>query len=77
MFGWEVAWRTLVGRGRVPLWMKVLYGLFLCVLAPIYWRHYGLVNFLWASDIALFLVFAAAWLEKPLLNSMMAIGVMP
>ena len=77
MFGREDAWRTLVGRGRIPLWMKVLYGLFLCVLVPVNWRHYGLINFLWASDIALFLVFAAAWLEKPLLNSMMAIGVMP
>ena len=69
--------RVLVGRGRIPLWLKVLYGLFLCVLVPVYWRHYGPTNFLWASDIALFLVFVAVWLEKPLPNSMMAIGVLP
>ncbi len=66
-----------VGRGRIPLWLKVLYGLFLCVLVPVYWRHHGPTNFLWASDIALFLVFVAVWLEKPLPNSMMAIGVLP
>ena len=66
-----------VGRGWIPLWLKVLYSLFLCALVPVYWRHYGPTNFLWASDIALFLVFVAVWLEKPLPNSMMAIGVLP
>jgi hypothetical protein len=67
----------LAGRGRIPLWFKVLYGLFLCVLVPVYWHNFGPIQFLWASDIALFLVFAATLIEKPLLNSMMAIGVMP
>ncbi|MDJ0790215.1 MAG: membrane-associated protein [Myxococcota bacterium] len=57
--------------------MKILYGLFLCVLVPVYWHHYGPANFLWASDIALFLVFVALWSESRLLNSMMAIGVLP
>jgi len=66
-----------VGRGRIPLWIKLPYSLFLLVLVPVYWREYGPANFLWASDIALFLVFVAVWLENPLLNSMMAIGVLP
>lgn len=66
-----------VGHGRVPRWIKILYSLFLCVLVPVYWHHYGPRNFLWASDIALFLVFAALLLEKPLPNSMMAISVLP
>jgi hypothetical protein len=66
-----------VGRGRIPLWIKVLYTLFLLVLVPVYWREYGPTNFLWASDIALFVVFVAIWLENPLLVSMMAIGVLP
>jgi len=66
-----------LGSARVPLWIKILYSLFLCVLVPVYWHHYGPANFLWASDIALFLVFAALWSERPLLNSMMAIGVLP
>jgi hypothetical protein len=64
-------------RGKIPLWIKVLITLFLCVLVPVYWRHYGPTNFLWASDIALFFICITVWLEKPLLNSMMAIGVLP
>ncbi len=67
------------GRGhrQIPLSLKALYGLFLSVFVPVYWLHYGPANFLWASDIALFLVFLAAVSERPLLNSMMAIGVLP
>jgi len=67
----------MIGRGRIPLWIKILYSLFLCILVPVYWHHYGPANFLWASDIALFFVCAALWSERPLPNSMMAIGVMP
>jgi hypothetical protein len=66
-----------VGRKRIPLWIKIFYSLFLCVLVPVYWRDLGLAHFLWASDIALFVIFAALWLESRLLNSMMAIGVLP
>lgn len=65
------------GHARIPLWPKLLYGLFLCVLVPVYWRHYGPANFLWASDLALFLVFVSLVTERPLLNSMMVIGVLP
>jgi hypothetical protein len=77
MSGHDDAWWTLLGRGRIPLWIKLLYSLFLCVLVPVYWRQFGPIHFLWGSDIALFLILAAVWLEKPLLNSMMAIGIMP
>jgi len=66
-----------VSHGRIPLWVKILYSVFLCVFVPVYWRHYGAANFLWASDIALFVVFAALWSEAPLPNSMMAVGVLP
>jgi hypothetical protein len=62
---------------RIPLWIKILYSLFLCVLVPVYWRQYGPAHFLWASDIALSLVLVVLWSERPLLNSMMAIGVLP
>ncbi|MDJ0947463.1 MAG: membrane-associated protein [Alphaproteobacteria bacterium] len=77
MAGYDKAWWRPVGRGRLPLWLKVLYTLFLCVLVPVYWHHYGPSNFLWACDIALFVICAAFWLESPLLTSMMAIGVLP
>ena len=66
-----------ISQGRIPLWIKITYGLFLCILVPVYWREYGPSNFLWASDIALFVVFVAVCLENRLLNSMMAIGVLP
>ncbi len=69
--------RIIRWRGRIPLSIKLVFTLFMCVLVPIYWHHYGPANFLWASDIALFAVFISVWLEKPLLNSMMAIGVLP
>jgi hypothetical protein len=62
---------------RISPWIKILYGLFLIILVPVYWTHYGPTNFLWASDIALFLVFAALLSENPLLNSMMTVGVLP
>lgn len=69
--------RIVHGRGTIPLWVKLIVTLVMIVLVPVYWRHYGPTNFLWASDIALFFVCITVWLEKPLLNSMMVIGVLP
>jgi len=59
----------------IPLWFKLAYTLFVSVLVPIYWRQYGPANFLWFSDIALLVMVPAAWLESPLLVSMMALAV--
>jgi hypothetical protein len=50
---------------------------FMAVLVPVYWWHYGVLHFLWLSDIALFATLLALWLRSRLLNSMMAIGVLP
>ena len=57
------------------LWLKIVYTLFICVLVPVYWLRYGPGNFLWFSDIALFLTAVALWLESSLLASMMALSV--
>ncbi|HEU5246985.1 MAG TPA: hypothetical protein VFU09_07845 [Candidatus Udaeobacter sp.] len=59
----------------IPLGLKVIYTLFVCVLVPIYWRQYGPANFLWFSDIALLALVPALWLENALLVSMMAVSV--
>src|SRR5438067_2827892 len=59
----------------IPLGLKVVYTIFVCVLVPIYWREYGLANFLWFSDIALVALVPALWLENALLVSMLAISV--
>jgi hypothetical protein len=59
----------------VPLPLKIGYTLFLCVLVPVYWVHWGPKNFLWFSDIALLTTGLALWLESALLASMMTLAI--
>lgn len=67
---------TLALEGAlIPPGIKVLYTLFICILVPVYWVHYGPKNFLWFSDVALFTTAAALWLESPLLASMMTVAI--
>jgi hypothetical protein len=75
-FDWQDIVRALIGSGDIPLAIKIGYSLFICVLVPIYWRYYGPANFLWFSDIALFVILLGLWLESPLLISMQAVSVM-
>lgn len=60
----------------ISLYLKVPYTVFVCVLVPVYWVEYGPANFLWGSDIALFVTLVALWTESRLLASMMAIGIL-
>ncbi|HLE62157.1 MAG TPA: hypothetical protein VI750_03405, partial [Pyrinomonadaceae bacterium] len=59
----------------LPLWLKITYSLFACLLVAVYWVKYGAANFLWFSDIAVLLAVPALWLESNLLASMMAVSV--
>jgi hypothetical protein len=59
----------------VPLWLKIVYTLFVGVLVPVYWIHWGPRNFLWFSDIALLTTAVALWLESSLLASMMTLAI--
>lgn len=61
---------------QIHLGIKLAYTLFLLVLLPVYWAHYGPRNFLWFSDIALLGMGAALWLESGLLASMMMLAVL-
>lgn len=61
---------------QISLWIKIAYTLFVLVLIPVYWKQWGLANFLWFSDIALFVSVVALWMESKLLASMMAVGVL-
>lgn len=61
---------------QISIWIKIAYTLFVLGLIPVYWKQWGPANFLWFSDIALFITVAALWLESSLLASMMAIGVL-
>jgi len=60
----------------IALWIKIAYTLFLAILVPVYWAHYGPRNFLWFSDIALLVTGATLWLESPVLASMMLLAVL-
>ena len=60
----------------IPLWIKIAVTAFICVLVPVNWRQYGPANFLWFSDLALFLAGAALWFENSLLASMAALAVL-
>lgn len=57
--------------------LAVLFSIFLFMLIPIYWKNYGPANFLWMSDIGLFLTVAALWLHSSLLISMAVVGILP
>jgi hypothetical protein len=65
----------VVAAAQLPLWIKLVYSAFVCVLVPVYWVKYGPANFLWFSDIALFLTLVALWWENSLIASMMALAV--
>jgi hypothetical protein len=56
--------------------MKVAYTGYVAILIPAYWWQYGWANFLWFSDIALFAVGVALWLEDSLLVSTQAVSVL-
>jgi hypothetical protein len=60
----------------ISLWIKIPYTLFVSVLVPVYWMHYGPANFLWVSDIALLGTLVALWLENSFLLSMMTTGAL-
>jgi hypothetical protein len=68
-------WMSAATARRIPLWLKLLFTLFMCVLVPYYWAAYGPTNFLYFCDLALFFTLAALWLESPLLASMPAVGI--
>jgi len=38
----------------IPQGLKIAHTAYVAVLVPAYWHHYGLLNFLWFSDVALY-----------------------
>lgn len=67
---------TTASSAAIPMWLKITYTAFMAVLIPVYWYHYGPANFLYFCDIALLLTLAGVWLEKPLLVSLPAVGIL-
>lgn len=60
----------------IELLAKLGYSAFALAVALAYGRHYGPRNFLWLSDIALFGLAIAWWLESGLVASMIAVGTL-
>jgi hypothetical protein len=61
---------------RIPLWLKVVWTFWVLVWAPLYWKQYGVQNFLFFCDLGNFLIGLALWLESPLLFSWQACGLL-
>jgi hypothetical protein len=58
-----------------PLWIRIAATAWTVVLIPVYWIWYGPTNFLWFSDVTLFMAVANLWLVKRLLASITALIV--
>jgi hypothetical protein len=63
-------------RGRINLWVKLLYTAFVSLLVPYYWKEYTPWNFLYFCDVALLVTLAAIWLENALLASTQAVAIL-
>src|ERR1700722_699201 len=70
----RIQWRTM--RSRLPLWLKIGWTLWLIVWAPLYWRQFGLQNFLFFCDLGNVLIGIGLWLESPLILSWAASGLL-
>ena len=70
--------RTEAGatRGQLPLAVKLLFTLFVCVLVPVYWIHIGPSNLFWICDIALIATVVALWTGHRLLTGAIALAVL-
>lgn len=66
---------NLIGTGRIPIWVKVVYTAFVAMVVPYYWMTYTPWNFLYFCDIALLVTVVALWVESPFLISTQAIGI--
>src|SRR4051812_8795550 len=63
-------------NARIPLGVKLAYSAFMAVLVPVYWYYYGITNFLYFCDMALFLTLAGIWTESAVLISMCCVGIL-
>ena len=61
---------------RVPLWLKIGWTLWVLCWAPLYWKQYGVQNFLFFCDLGNFVILAALWAESALLFSWQAASLL-
>jgi hypothetical protein len=63
-------------RMRLPLWLKIVWTVFVLCWAPVYWKQYGVQNFLFFCDLGNFLIGLALWSESALLFSWQAVSLL-
>lgn len=63
-------------KSKIPLWLKVAWTAWLLVWAPVYWRQYGVQNFLYFCDVGNFLIAIGLWTESRLILSWQAVGLL-
>ena len=66
--------RGIFSTGKIPLWVKLLFTVWLGVLVPTYWQS-NPIGLLWSCNVALLVSWVALWLESSLLVSMAALGI--
>lgn len=67
--------RAVSGKD-IPLWIKLPFTLIAVAVFVAYWDYLGPANYLWFSDIALFLLVPALWIGSRLIASAMAVAVL-
>ncbi|MCU1302065.1 MAG: uncharacterized protein JWQ87_2349 [Candidatus Sulfotelmatobacter sp.] len=61
---------------RIPLWLKIVWTVWVIVWMPIYARQYGPQNFLYFCDLGNLFIAAGLWLESPLIFSWQATSLL-
>jgi len=61
---------------RLPLWLKIVWTVWVLCWAPVYWKQYGAQNFLFFCDLGNFLILIALWAESPLIFSWQAVSLL-
>jgi hypothetical protein len=61
---------------RIRLWIKIAWTVWVLCWIPVYWRQYGVQNFLYFCDLGNLLIAVALWTESALLFSSQAVGLL-
>jgi hypothetical protein len=64
------------GRHEDSPWLKIGWTIWVMVWVPVYWKQYGLQNFLFFCDLGNILITLGLWLESPLIFSWQATGLL-
>ena len=61
---------------RLPLWLKLVWTLWVAIWIPVYWKQYGAQNFLYFCDLGNLFIAVGLWMESALIFSWQATGLL-